>query len=330
MSRSLHIRDSKISAFGYGVCCFKGPSIIEFCNIQNHGTGILVGETPVAYYDGNEGAVQATGHNPCAAPGVIIRGIGMEAVGGGAFIRLHHLTAGEISGIEMRSTGQHGFPDYGLECETVFGVKIHNMQASGAYNIAAIKVDAQQITTVYHSVGATQAGSTGVAWQMPTTQLAGTLKFEDCYGQDGRLLNPAFPKSILPSGAFLGAEMLCSDSTVPAWTTDTTPVSNVGRPLVGSGTIGSNRVVARYSAVATATAAASWAAGATTITTTAVVPTSVVAGMQVVSATTFPNALTFIGAVVSVAGSTITLTAANFASGGSADKLIFAAWTIAG
>jgi hypothetical protein len=194
--------------------------------------------------------------------------------------------------------------------------------ATGGFSVAAIGLETGASGNIFKGCIASTNSGGGVDWLLPTGSM-GTSGAPDIFiynSTDG-----GQPFANLPTVSVFGATGICTDSTDPTWTTGGTPVSNVGKPIVGGGTY---RVTARWATVSpTLAAAASWTTGNNTITMALANPGSVVANMGVIDLTT----KSYVGKVLTYVGTTLTLTTtAATASSGSADNLVFGTWCIAG
>lgn len=328
------IDSGKILGARYGIVNIQNIGVIQSMDIERCQVSIRFGN-PYPFWDRNLNAILPANSSDASAILQTLNAIQFENAGsiseGGAFIDLTQCTSATLRNIKCSSFNQLGvfMPEYGFKLGGTSHCRFENCEATGYYSIAAIGyAGGGASSNIFKSVTGAATGG-GVAWLLPTSPITDSYTpdvFLNTYPTDGGLT-----LANLPSVSAFNATAVCTDSTLPAYTVGGTPVSNIGKPVVGGGTY---RVAVRYGTVApTIAAAAAWAGpspgpASTTITMGIANPSGVVvAGMGVWDVTTG----LYIGKVLNYASTTLTLAAgAASPSAGSADKLIFGSWCIAG
>lgn len=326
------ISDGKVEGCRYAIVCGDGQNlgVIHTMGIERCQIGIR-GSNPYPYWNRNNNSITAA--ETGSSTNLSVTGISFESPGsstgeGGAMIDARKIAGSTFTNIFGGSFLQDSLlPEYGLRFE---GSSCHfeNCDFSGAYSVAAIASTATNTSTKWKSITAAVGSGGGVPWLLSPGGTQGSPDiFIQTYPIDG-----GQPFANLVPCQF-GAMAICSDSSLPAWTTGGTPVSNVGKPIVAAGGGAAYRVAARYATVTqTILAAASWVGpspgpGTPNITMVLANPGNVVAGMGVIDVTTG----IYLGQVSTYVGTALTLQAnAAAASSGSADSLVFATWCIAG
>jgi hypothetical protein len=241
-----------------------------------------------------------------------------EAVG---FIWIEGGTSGSINGTSFYAFSQVSEATYGLKIGASAGCTF-GCYASGSYTSAAFDASNCSNSTF---IGCSGTNSGGPVWLLPTAALSAPAYWDRC-DIDGALPLSYFPnyKAVPdPASAIgIGTLMRCATGDTPVWNSGTS-TSNVGKPIIGSGT---NNVLARWSIIQTLAATASWTTSTPNITMTAN-PGNVTARMGVYNATTKKH----VGTVSTFVGTALVLDAnAASASSGSTDTLVFLTWVIAG
>ena len=320
-----NITTGKIMGCRYGIVVNpSGPHTLEDLDIERCQVGIQF-TNPYPYWDRNTHSIYTvpTGVSTyCRVNALAMESCGSEEEGG-AFIDATRCAGSIFTNIIAGSYVQIGTPEYGLKFN---GASCHfeNCSFSGGYSVAAIGFTGNAASSnIWKSVTGSVGSGGGVPWLLqssPPPEPAAPDIFLSTYPTDGGVTLANLPAT----SAVLGCTAICTDSTVPAWTGGRTPVSNVGRPIVGGGTY---RVTVRYGTVSpTLAATASWTTSTPNITMTAN-PGSVVAGMGVINVTTGE----YVGKVLTYVSTALVLTGNAFsASRGSTDNLVFGTWCIAG
>ena len=245
-TRSSYIRGGKWTHVNTGIECYRGPSIIEFVDIEKAARSIYLGSQSLKYWDGNDNAYwNANANNPCGG-GLILRMISQESCSpefitgtmSGRMEQVNCAGFGQDFGI-----GTHGFK---LAC---YGATFLNCSTNGGYTNAAFEMTGEGYGNEFFGCqfANSGAGSSLLGFKGPTGAYNSPCMFGNTTSDPVTgMYDNAILVANLPSGSrnWVGARMVVSNSVDKAWetTTDGThpaAYSNIGKPVVGGG---SNKV----------------------------------------------------------------------------------------